>query len=829
MTAARRAEGPRRQPAALLLAARSTPTARSHCGSARSSSGRASSPRSCRSPPTSSTSPAHRRPRCCRRTPASARTRARPPGSMSVADAGAAVRQVCAQVRGAVPRGGVRRARGRRRRPAVADGVVSTVDGARQPRLRRPGRRRRPRPGRRTASVADQALRPAPADRHVAAPGRPARQGHAACPGSSPDLVLPGQLWGRVVRPPSVAADPARRSTTPPSRRARRRAPSSATARSSASWPPTSARRTSPAERLRAGVRVGRDADPARRGRPGRLPARRAAHRRSTSTSPATPTVDVAVTPVRAPTRGRSWPTPRSRPSCGAARWDGRRRCTCGATARACSGCAKAIAPGARTWPAEHVVVEHVEGAGSYGHNGADDAAFDAVLLARAVPGRPVHVRWSRADELTWSPFGSPMVVDVTAGLDAAGRLVSWESDVWSQGHTSRPGFASSPGAAGRRAPGRAAPAPRARSTRRPSAVPAAPATRSPATPSRARRITRAPAAGGRPALLVAADARRVHQRLRDRVDDRRARGRDRHRSAGVPARAPRRRARAGGPRGGGRARRLGVAGDRDGDTGFGHRLRPLQGEGRLVRRRRRGRGGHASCASGGSPSPSTSAGWSTPTASATRSRAAPCRRRAGRSRSGCASTAPGSPATDWESYPILRFSETPAVDVVLLDRPDQPSLGVGRGVAGTDRRRDRQRRGRRARRARARPAHHRRARRLGHRRRRSRMSVGTRVQRRRDRRPPSAGRRARGAARPRRRRRLRRQPVRQRRPWLTGWPVTREAVVVLRPRRGGRSCSSASRTTCPTPAGSPATPTWPAAASGPARRCSTRCGPAGR
>ena len=48
-----------------------------------------------------------------------------------------------------------------------------------------------------------------------------------------------------------------------------------------------------------------------------------------------------------------------------------------------------------------------------------DDAAFDAVLLARAVPGRPVHVRWRRADELSWAPFGSPMAVDVDGGGNA--------------------------------------------------------------------------------------------------------------------------------------------------------------------------------------------------------------------------------------------------------------------------------------------------------------------------------------------------------------------------------------------------------------------------
>jgi CO/xanthine dehydrogenase Mo-binding subunit len=38
------------------------------------------------------------------------------------------------------------------------------------------------------------------------------------------------------------------------------------------------------------------------------------------------------------------------------------------------------------------VRVRHVEGAGCYGHNAADDAAMDAALLAMAVPGRPVQV-----------------------------------------------------------------------------------------------------------------------------------------------------------------------------------------------------------------------------------------------------------------------------------------------------------------------------------------------------------------------------------------------------------------------------------------------------
>ncbi|WP_193610797.1 molybdopterin cofactor-binding domain-containing protein [Nocardioides lijunqiniae] len=91
------------------------------------------------------------------------------------------------------------------------------------------------------------------------------------------------------------------------------------------------------------------------------------------------------------------------------------------------------------------VTVEHVENAGCYGHNAADDAAFDAVLLARAVPGRPVLVRWSRSDELTWGPLSSAMTATVGADL-ADGRIAGWSYDVWSLGHSSRPGYAGAPG-----------------------------------------------------------------------------------------------------------------------------------------------------------------------------------------------------------------------------------------------------------------------------------------------------------------------------------------------------------------------------------------------
>ncbi|HWJ36224.1 MAG TPA: molybdopterin cofactor-binding domain-containing protein [Steroidobacteraceae bacterium] len=82
----------------------------------------------------------------------------------------------------------------------------------------------------------------------------------------------------------------------------------------------------------------------------------------------------------------------------------------------------------------------HMEGAGCYGHNGADDAAFDAALLARAVPGRPVRVQWMRDDEFMWEPFGSAMSVKVRAGLSADGNIVDWQHELWSYPHARRPG-----------------------------------------------------------------------------------------------------------------------------------------------------------------------------------------------------------------------------------------------------------------------------------------------------------------------------------------------------------------------------------------------------
>ncbi len=92
-----------------------------------------------------------------------------------------------------------------------------------------------------------------------------------------------------------------------------------------------------------------------------------------------------------------------------------------------------------------HVSVQHAEGAGSYGHNGADDAACDAALLARAVPGRAVRLLWTREDELSQAPFGAAMAVDLKAEISSDGRIANWQHDVWSTGHSMRPGRSKTP------------------------------------------------------------------------------------------------------------------------------------------------------------------------------------------------------------------------------------------------------------------------------------------------------------------------------------------------------------------------------------------------
>jgi nicotinate dehydrogenase subunit B len=86
------------------------------------------------------------------------------------------------------------------------------------------------------------------------------------------------------------------------------------------------------------------------------------------------------------------------------------------------------------------ISVKHVQGPGCYGHNGADDAAADAAAIALRMPGKPVKVRWRRDEEFGFEPVSPAMVTRVEAALDASARPADWTTEIWSGRHSSRPG-----------------------------------------------------------------------------------------------------------------------------------------------------------------------------------------------------------------------------------------------------------------------------------------------------------------------------------------------------------------------------------------------------
>ena len=87
----------------------------------------------------------------------------------------------------------------------------------------------------------------------------------------------------------------------------------------------------------------------------------------------------------------------------------------------------------------EKIRLINAEASGCYGQNGADDASADAALIAMHMPGRPIRLQWSRADEFLGEPYGSAMATKISASLDADGQIVDWEYDVWSGTHSIRP------------------------------------------------------------------------------------------------------------------------------------------------------------------------------------------------------------------------------------------------------------------------------------------------------------------------------------------------------------------------------------------------------
>jgi CO/xanthine dehydrogenase Mo-binding subunit len=66
------------------------------------------------------------------------------------------------------------------------------------------------------------------------------------------------------------------------------------------------------------------------------------------------------------------------------------------------------------------------EGSGCYGRLEPDDAPEDAALLSRAL-GKPVRVHWTREDEHGWEPKGPPQLIFIRSGVDAQGKVIAWE------------------------------------------------------------------------------------------------------------------------------------------------------------------------------------------------------------------------------------------------------------------------------------------------------------------------------------------------------------------------------------------------------------------
>ncbi len=95
--------------------------------------------------------------------------------------------------------------------------------------------------------------------------------------------------------------------------------------------------------------------------------------------------------------------------------------------------------------PNTNVEVIFVEGSGCYGLSGSDSVSFDAAIMSQAV-GKPVRVQYSRSDEMTaGESYGPAYLINLSAGLDAGGRIKAWSYEGWSLAKGNRPN-ATTPG-----------------------------------------------------------------------------------------------------------------------------------------------------------------------------------------------------------------------------------------------------------------------------------------------------------------------------------------------------------------------------------------------
>ncbi|MCC7179955.1 MAG: xanthine dehydrogenase family protein molybdopterin-binding subunit [Acidobacteria bacterium] len=84
--------------------------------------------------------------------------------------------------------------------------------------------------------------------------------------------------------------------------------------------------------------------------------------------------------------------------------------------------------------PRDRVRVVWMEGPQAYGRTAADDAGFEAALLAKEL-GRPVRVQWMRQEETAWDTKGPAYAVRMRGALDTQGHVVSLEYDARAADH----------------------------------------------------------------------------------------------------------------------------------------------------------------------------------------------------------------------------------------------------------------------------------------------------------------------------------------------------------------------------------------------------------
>ncbi|MUP44346.1 xanthine dehydrogenase family protein molybdopterin-binding subunit [Gramella sp. BOM4] len=89
--------------------------------------------------------------------------------------------------------------------------------------------------------------------------------------------------------------------------------------------------------------------------------------------------------------------------------------------------------------PQDKIHIKGVPGSGCYGHNAADDVAAEAALIAKELPGRHIRLQWMREEEHGWEPYGTAMIMEHEATLDESGQIATWNYELWSDGHSTRP------------------------------------------------------------------------------------------------------------------------------------------------------------------------------------------------------------------------------------------------------------------------------------------------------------------------------------------------------------------------------------------------------